>query len=202
MSYSHMFYGLDLHKLQSLHGSNDETFAAELLKARADDFQGNDEFFADMFDEGEMLTSEAALREILAGQAKRQDAAAMYGYVLKFICEHLGESIGEDVAAVRDHPYQSQLVRSGPPIPIAYDQADFPEIGFLALADIPAEIKRIDTAPRKAKKSLLLSLFSAFSGGMVGRQMSDEDVAEDMAAYRATLQEAVDKKLSIVSFRH
>jgi hypothetical protein len=200
-----MFYGLDLGKLQRLHGSNDEQFAAELLRTRTNDLQSNDEFFADMHDEDageEPLKSETALREILAGKANRSGAAAMYGYVLKIMCEHLGQSIGEDVAAVRDHPYRSQLVSSGPPIPMTYDGADFPEIGYLALADIPAEIQRIDAAPRKARKSLVLSLFSLFSGGMVGRQMSDDDVAEDMAAYRATLQEALDKKLSIVSFRH
>lgn len=126
----------------------------------------------------------------------------MYGYVLKIICEHIGRPIGQDVAAVRDHPYKSQLETSGPPIPIPYTRADFPEIGYLSLADIPAEIQRIDAAPRKAKKSLLLTLLSLVSGGVVGRQMSDAETAEDMDAYRATLQEAVEKKVSVVSFRH
>ena len=40
------------------------------------------------------------------------------------------------------------------------------------------------------------------SGGMVGREMNDEEVGEDMAAYRDVLQQALDRGLSIVSFRH
>jgi hypothetical protein len=118
------------------------------------------------------------------------------------LCEHLGEMIGGDVAAVRDHPYKSKLVASGPPIPIPYDQGDFPEIGFLALADIPAEIQRIDAAPRRAKKSIVMWGLRLVSGGMVGREMNDEEVGEDMAAYREVLQQALDRGLSIVSFRH
>lgn len=197
-----MFYGLDLDRLKGVYGSGDEGFVDEVLMAQGEELADKDELFDDMFEEGEGLTSETALREIVFGKPTHENAPAVYGYVLKIICEHLGQPIGDDVACVRDHPYCSQLYASGPPIPIPYDPADFPEIGFLSLADIPAEIKRIDAAPRKAKKSLVLSLFSLLSGGVVGRQMSDEDVAEDMEAYRATLQEALDKKLSIVSFRH
>ncbi len=195
-----MFYGVDIDRLQKLYGSGDEAFAADLLKAKAEDISNNDGFFEDY--DGDIPSSETALRDILAGTANRDGAEAMYGYVLKIICEHIGQPIGLDVAAVRDHPYKSQLDASGPPIPIPYTRADFPEIGYLSLADIPAEIKRIDAAPRKAKKSLLLTLLSLISGGMVGRQMNDEETAEDMGAYRATLQEALEKNVSVVSFRH
>jgi hypothetical protein len=202
MSYQHMFYGVDLGRLKKLYGSGDKAFAEELLKAQAESLADNDGFFEDGISGGNYPNSETAVREIIAGKPKQNDAAAMYGYVLKIICEHIGQPIGEDVAAIRDHPYKSQLVASGPPIPIPYDLADFPEIGYLSLADIPAEMKRIDSAPKKAKKSLLLTLLSAISGGVIGRQMDDDDVVEDMNAYRATLQEALDKKVSIVSFRH
>jgi hypothetical protein len=203
MSYAHMFYGLDLDKLRSMYGSKDDTLVAEVLQAQDAKLKDNDGFFEDRIEQGNFPTSETAVREIIAGSfGKYEHAEAMYGYVLKILCEHVGEPIGGDVAAVRDHSYQSQLVASGPPIPIPYDKSDFPEIGFLSLADIPKEIKRIDAAPKRAKRSLVLTLFSWLSGGMIGRQMSDQDAAEDMNAYRATLTEAIDRKLSVVSFRH
>lgn len=202
MSYQHMFFGVDLDRVKNLYGSGNDAFAADLLNAQAEALENNDGFFEDSIEDGDFPNSETALRDILSGKANREGAAAMYGYVLKIICEHIGQPIGEDVAAVRDHPYKSQLVASGPPIPIAYDVSDFPEIGFLSLVDIPAEIKRIDSAPKKAKKSLFLTLLSSITGGVIGRQMSNEEAVEDMNAYRATLQEALDKKVSIVSFRH
>jgi hypothetical protein len=201
MSYQHMFYGLDLGRLRSLYGSKDEAFVAEILRAKADDFARNDGFFEDYGED--FPTSEQALREIVAGSIpKREGAEAMYGYVLKIICEHLGRMIGEDVACVSDHPYKSQLVAGGPPIPIPINPADFPEIGHLALADIPAEIKRLDAAPRRARRSLKIAILRKLTGGVIGREMSDDDLAEDMNAYRATLEEARKKNLSIVSFRH
>lgn len=205
MSYQHMFYGVDMNRLKSIFGSGDEKLVAEVLQAQAEELAGNDSFFEveDQTEAEQFPNSETALREIVAGKVRQDiEMAGMYGYVLKILCEHIGSPIGADVAAVRDHPYDSQLVASGPPIPIPYDRSDFSEIGFLALADIPAEIARIDAAPKRAKRSLLKSVLSSLSGGMVGRQMSAEDAAEDMAAYRETLTEAMDKGLSIVSFRH
>ena len=45
-------------------------------------------------------------------------------------------------------------------------------------------------------------MVSLLTGGRAGRQMSKAKVAEDMAAYRKTLTEALDKNLAIVSFRY
>ena len=208
MGYSHMFYGLDLDRLQSVFGSGDEAFVDEVLKACAEEFSDNDEFFEEDEEEGASFNSEAALREIVAGSlGEHEGAEAVYGYVLKILCEHLGEPIGDDVAAIRDHRYDSQLVAAGPPIPIPNDECDFPEIGFLSLADIPAEIARIDKAPNRAKRRplrivLLVFIIKRLTGFEIGRQMDSEEIAEDMAAYRETLEEARDKGLSIVSFRH
>jgi hypothetical protein len=196
MSYQHMFYSVDLDRLKGLYGSGDDAWVADLLKTQSKAIADNDGFFADAIEAGKCPTSESALRDIDG------EAAAMYGYVLKIICEQIGGLIGGDVAAVRDHPYKSQLVASGPPIPIPYDASDFPEIGFLAVSDIPGEIQRIDAAPWKAQKSLMRTVLSSLSGGVVGRQMNDEEAVEDMNAYRATLQEALAKQVSIVSFRH
>jgi hypothetical protein len=203
MSYCHMFYGLDLHRLQSLYASGDEAFVAEVLAARAEELADNDGFFDEPSDEANFPSSEMALRQIVAGSIPNYEGAeAMYGYVLKILCEHLGESIGDDVAAVREHPYKSKLLTSGPPIPIPVDPGDFPEIGYLALEDIDGEIARLDAKPPRARWSLRRWLVRKLTGGMMGRQWTDADVAADMAAYRETLVEAKDKGLSIVSFRH
>ncbi len=203
MGYSHMFFGVDLDRLKSIYGSGDEAFIAEVLQAQAGELESNDGFFAIEIEDGSWPNSETALREIVAGSpGGYEQAEAMYGYVLKILCQHIGTSIGDDVAAIRDHPYESQLVASGPPLPIPYNSADFPEIGFLSLADIPNEIQRIDSAPKRAKRSLLLTILSLLSRGMIGRQMDAEETVEDMNAYRSTLTEAVNKGVSVVSFRH
>jgi hypothetical protein len=198
-----MFYGLDLDRLKAIFGSKDGNFTTEILKARKRDFKDWNEQFED--DEGEdYLKSEQALREIVAGSfGEHEHAEAMYGYTLQIICEHIGQRVGgDDVFSVADHPYASRLAASGPPIPIPYDKSDFPEIGFLSLAQIPDEIKQIDAAPRRPKRSLVLSITSLLTGGRVGLQMNKAQLPEDMAAYRKTLTEALDKKLAIVSFRY
>jgi hypothetical protein len=204
MSYGHMFYGVDLDRLKAIYGSRDEKLIAELLKAQAKGIKDNDEWFEDEIRDEGFPTTKQALREIVLGTfGTYEGGEAMYGYALKIICEHIGHRVGaDDVAEVAAHPYESQLVISGPPIPIPYDNSDFPEIGFLSLAQIPDEINRIDTAPKKARRSLSLGIVSVLTGGRVGRQMTREEVADDMAAYRRTLTEASDKKLAVVSFRH
>lgn len=202
MGYSQTFFCVDLDRLRALHGSGDEALLEEIIASKGEALEDNDAFFEDEIEEGDCPDSVTALRDILSAKTRPEGAEGVYAYTLGILCDHLGQVIGDEVYAVRDHPYRSQLVRSGPPIPIPYDRADFPEIGHLALADIPAEIARIDKAPPKAKTSLLLTILSSLSGGMIGKQMNDEEAVEDMAAYRATLQEALDKRLSVVSFRY
>ena len=202
MGYHHMFYGLDLDKLKALFGSNDSNLTAEILRVRKRDVKDiNDQFEENQED---FLKCEHALREIVAGSfGQHEHAEAMYGYALQIICEHIGRRIGgDDVATVEDHPYASQLVAAGPPISIPYNKEDFPEIGFLSLEQIPDEIKRIDAAPLRPKRNLVLRITSLLTSGRVGRQMTKAELAEDMAAYRRTLTEALDKKVAIVSFRY
>lgn len=214
MGYSHMFYGLDLDRLRSIHGSGDEEFVAEFLRKRAEGSEDNDHSFEDEMEEedesedGAGPSVETAIREIVAGAyGQYEHAESEYGYLLEAICEHLGEPIGGDVYAVRDHSYKSKLVASGPPIPIPYDKADFPEIGYLALADIPDEIKRIDAAPKRAGRTpvrlaILRFIVRRLTGWDICRPMDVEEAVEDMDAYRETLKEAIEKGLSVVSFRY
>ena len=199
-----MFYGVDLDKLKAIYGSKDESFLAEVIRAHAQDIKENDEWFEDEIKEDGFPPTKQALREIVLGTfGTYEGGEAMYGYALKIICEHIGHRVGaDDVAEVAAHPYESQLVTSRPPIPIPYDESDFPEIGFLSLAQIPEEIQRIDNAPKKARRTLSLSIVSLLTGGRVGRQMTNAEAGDDMAAYRRALTEALEKKLAVVSFRH
>lgn len=210
MSYQHMFYGVDLDRLKAIYGSNNQTLLNEILQAKAEDLEGNDDFFDYAIEDGTSPNSETALRAIFAGESQPCEEPSLHGYVFKFLCEHVGTRFGEDVAEIQEHPYKSLLVASGPPIPIPYDRSSAPQIGHLSLQQIPDEIKRIDAAPRKAKRSFqstvvlpILGWFvSLFLKGFKFRQFDDESTVEDMNAYRNTLQEALDKGMSIVSFRH
>lgn len=182
-----MFYGLDLQRLRAIPKSNDINLYDEIAGS------------ADSLDEDEL----DALKRVITGECKAEPHTEhLYGYALKAICEHIGEMVGEEVAAVHDHPYKSKLVANGPPIDIPYTRSDFPEIGFLDISDIPAEHRLATTTEPRAKRSLLAWLLRRMTGGMVGREMSNEDVAEDMEAYAETLQECMDKNCSLVSFRH
>ena len=204
MSYSHMFYGVDLDRLKAIYGSKDDKLVTELLKARGQDIKDNDEWFEDEIKDEGFPNTKQALREIIAGSfGNYPGGEAMFGYALKILCEHMGQRVGaDDVADVAAHPYLSLLVTSGPPIAIPYDKSDFPEIGFPSQAQISEEINLIDAAPKKARRRLSLSIVSVLTGGRVGRQMTNEEAAADMAAYRRTLIEALDNKLAVVSFRH
>src|SRR5690349_6178242 len=99
MSYSHTFYALNLEQLRLIYGSKDDGFASEVLAARSQDFNFNDEFFGEEIGEGNFPDSKRALREIITGAfSPHEGAERMFGYVLKILCEHIGERIGKDVA--------------------------------------------------------------------------------------------------------
>jgi len=189
MGYAHLFYRVDLEGLKALFGSGQTALAREVLKKQADEVENLDLCFEDEIREGSCPDTKAALQDILSGRISYPRCPSMYGYVLKILCEQIGKSFGEEVGAVHEHPYESRLARSGPPIPIPYDPGNFPQIGFLAVAEIPAEIERIDSAPRTLKPP-----FRSLP--------SDSDLVRDMEGYRKTLEEARKKRADVISFRH
>ncbi|MBD3674464.1 MAG: hypothetical protein HUJ26_13160 [Planctomycetaceae bacterium] len=187
MGYSHMFYGVDLEQLREIPGSDDRTLYQKISG-------GEDSLETDERD---------ALKRIIKGNCQHEEGTKhLYGYALKAICEEIGEMVGEDVYAVRDHPYKSKLIANGAPIDIPYDGSDFPEIGYLEQSELEAEYQLATETKPRAKKTFVGFLLRRLSGGAIGREMDAEDVAEDMEAYAATLKECMDKKLSLVSFRH
>lgn len=182
-----MFYAVDLHHLRSIPGSKDLSLF-EQIKQESDSLE-DDEL--------------DALRRIIMGECQNEpDTQYLYGYALKAICEHIGEMVGEDVAAVRDHPYKSKLVANGPPIEIPHTRSNFPEIGYLEHRDLAGEYKLATETKPKAKRTLVGFILRKLSGGMIGREPNAEDVAEDMKAYAQALKECIDKNSSVVSFRH
>jgi hypothetical protein len=188
MSYCHMFYGVDLDRLRAIPGSNDMALY-EAIIADEENSLGDDE--------------QDALKRILAGNIKNEPHTEhLYGYALKAICNHIGEMVGEEVAAIRDHPYSSKLVANGSPIDIPVNQSDFPEIGYLDRSELEAEHRLATTTAPKAKRTLLGFLLRKATGGAVGREMDADDVAEDMEMYAETLQQCINKNCSLVSFRH
>lgn len=181
MSYQHTFYAIDVDKLVGFYGTADDSLLETVISAKREELDDNDEFFEDEIDGGGCPGSAQALGELLIlGAPSSKEHPAMYGYVLGILCDHLGEYLEEEIVCVGDHPYESRLTTSGPPLPIPYDKGDFPEIGYLASAEIPAEIERIDAAPG----------------------VDDEELAEDISNYRALLVTAQSKGLGIVSLRH
>lgn len=188
MSYAHMFYAVDLPRLRSIFGSKDLALFEAITQS------------------SDALTEEEtqALREIIMGDCRSEPASEhLYGYALKAICEHIGEMLlVGDVAAVRDHPYRSKLVASGPPVAIPYTGQDFPEIGYLSQEDLAEEYRLATETKPRAKRSIGGFLLRKMSGGVVGREPDAEDVAEDMQQYAETLKECMNRKASLISFRH
>ncbi len=187
MGYCHMFYGLDLERLRSIAGSGDAAICDQILA-------GEHELEDDELD---------ALRRIVNGDIKSEPGTEhLYGYALKTLCEHIGEMVGEDVAAIRDHPYKSKLIANGAPIAIPVNPGDFPQIGYLSRIELSAEHELVKKTKPRAKRTLVGFILRRLTGGAVGREMDAEDVAEDMRSYAETLQECIDKNCDLVSFRH
>lgn len=212
MGSAHLFFRLDLQRLRGLMGSRDEAFARKVIQKQADEIENNDGCFEDSIEEGICPDTETAIREILAGTFSQPRQTSMYGYALKIICEHIGKQFGYEVGSIRAQPYASQLAGSGPPIAIPYSTEDFPGIGFLALADIGAEIDRIDSAPRTlapvptlpsdASTAAKKAVFRSREYEALSLYRNDENLVLAMEDYRKTLEEALNKRADIVSFYH
>ncbi|PQO39237.1 hypothetical protein C5Y96_05100 [Blastopirellula marina] len=187
MSYCHMFYAVDLDQLRRIAGSQDRELY-DRIAAECDSLDG---------------AEKSALKRIIQGRCEHKEGDEyLYGYALKALCEHIGEMIGDDVAAIRDHPYQSKLIANGPPIDIPYTTDDFPEIGYLAPDQLQQEYDLATKTRPKAKWTLVGFMLRKLSGGVIGREPNAEEIAEDMQAYAETLKECLDKQRGLVSFRH
>ena len=210
MSYAHMFYGVDVAALKKLAGSGDEAFVEAFLADPPEDFAE-----LDLSD----LAPAEALRRIVAGTAHQDgpEHAATYGYVLKSVCGYLTRKDGDgyaglldgEAACLEDLPFALRLPGSGPPVPIPYDEADFPEIGYLERHEIDAELAALAAPPGRPKKPplklrIFAWLFQKRTGVVLNslRTPDAEEVAEEVEEYRNALNDAKARGTGVVSFRH
>ena len=196
MSYSVMFYAVDVPKLQAIYGSKNEALLKEVIDARSADLDDNDAFFEDY---GLPVDSRSAIRQIFEGTVPQDDlsVAAMYGYVLKILCEHLGEFAGGDIYSTRILPFDSKLMANGPPIPIPDDPGDFPEIGYLTKEGILAE--------KEAAANALPPSSPNFYDNMrefTHHALDEDELLEELEAYQDVLAELAETGLGTVAFRH
>lgn len=196
MSYSVMFYSVDVPRLQAIYGSNDEALLNEVLASQANELDGNDEFFEDY---GFDIDSRTALKNIFAGTVSQDDRslAAMYGYVLKILCEHLGEYADSELYDVRILPIESKLMDNGPPLPIPDDPADFPEIGHLTAEEVQTE-KAAAAHPLPAASPQFFEKMHEFTH----HELDEDELLEELEAYQEVLEELSAKGLGTVAFRH
>lgn len=208
MGYSHTFYALDVSELMALHGADNRDLLDSILKSQSSEIRDNDSFFEGEIREGDVPDTATAIQEIFAGNVRPVSDGALYGYTLKIICHHLGEQIevGEGVAAVADHPYESFLLKLGSPIPIP-EPSGFPEIGHLKFGHLDGEISIAKQCQeQQTGKSLedmtfgdALNLLSMYQKPGA---IYDEDIQEDVEAYIETLEAAKSLGKGVVSFRH
>lgn len=195
MGYSVMFYAVDIPKLQATFGSNDERLLNEVMEARQADLDENDDFFEDY----ELaIDSRTALRELFNGNISEDDesAAALYGYVLKILCEHVGEFAGSDIYNTRILPFDSKLLSNGPPIPIP-NSPDFPEIGHLTVEGIKAE--------QLAAANHISPSAPEFFDNMkeyTHHSLEADELMEELNAYQEILSDLADSGVGTVAFRH
>jgi hypothetical protein len=198
----YLFYGVDMARLRGLHGSADRAFAEELLKEQAEEFQSiNDTAESYTTAQKKYPSAETILREILDGSC-RQGAGAwwMYRSVLQALCDHISTFIADGAGLLDAHPYDSALLASGPPVPIPVDPHDRTRIGFLLRDQIPAEIQRLDTAPKRARRRWRLNWWTLWHARVYGPSAPDEWVAEDMADYHEILTDALNQDVDLVGF--
>jgi hypothetical protein len=153
---------VELRKVTDALGSKDRRLLSALVKAFGDDFDQFDEMAADYLDEdedGEPLTMQAALTQMVMGEEYNDGLGFMYGYALEFICNHFGEPLPNGgwsgmpsstkwadtvdqalkAAGVPGKVFgvSRHLMNRGAPVEIPSID-DFPAIGYLKLAEIEA----------------------------------------------------------------
>jgi hypothetical protein len=162
MSYGIMPFAVSIAQVQEVFGSHDQALANELKHRFATLFE-QDEDYDD--EDGEALSLEQALGEIIDGQELPPEFGHKYGYAVKILCEHFGRhlpneafsSVGsewideiEDVLADSgvssvDFSLQEHLMYRGSPVPIPRPD-DFPAVGYLKLNELAPALRAMQGA--------------------------------------------------------
>lgn len=195
MSYSVMFYAVDVPKLQAIYGSNDQALLDEILASRKEDVEENDEFFEDYELE---VTTVGALHNIIAGNVDVQDrrSGALYGYTLKMLCEHIGEFAAGDIYNTRILPMNTNLLANGVPIPIP-ESEDFPEVGYLTKEGLVAELEAANNPLPHSSPNFFDNMRQ-----FTHHSLSEDELLEELDYYKEVLEDLIERGLGTVAFRH
>ena len=182
MGYGTLVYGVDIARLRSTYGSQDQTLLKEMEREYADDLRQNDERFRDEIRRGAPPLREA-LAQIVRGKITgKQGTEFQYGYAVELLCKHLGRPLeNEDlIEFVDDLEIPTGVLSSGPPLPIP-PPLDFPVIGFLTAEQVREEYAQLKDQD--------------FSH-------DDEDIEAAREEFRSYLRQANDQGLGIVVFAY
>ena len=125
MGYSTLVYGVDIDRLRSTFGSQDDMFLDEIRRGAP--------------------SLREALSQILRGQITGGEGTEFqYGYAAELLCKHLGQRLDNDdlIEFVDDLEIPTGVLSSGPPLPIP-TPLDFPMIGFLTADEVREEYDRL-----------------------------------------------------------
>jgi len=195
MSYSVMFYAVDVPKLQAVFGSNDQALLQEVMASQWEEIEENDEFAEDQ----ELpLTTARAMQNIFAGTVDTSDRrlGGLYGYTLKMLCQHMGEFAAGDIYNTRILPFESKLLSNGVPIPIP-EPEDFPEVGYLTQQGLVEELE--------AARNPLPTSSPHFFDNMhqfTHHSLSEDELLEELEYYQEVLEVLIARGLGTVAFRH
>ena len=168
---------VDLGQVSGAFGSRNEWLVRDLVETFGREFAQFDEMAADFAEDNELaeaVTIEAALTQIVMGEAYNEKLGFMYGYVLEFLCRYFGDWLPNECWSGMPSPsdwartvdrglenagvaasmlrVENHLMNRGPPIAIPQID-DFPGIGYLKLDEVKAAQKSLAQANLAAIKN-------------------------------------------------
>jgi hypothetical protein len=192
--YETQAYAVDLARLRSTFGSNDQEMLKAIEEKYAKEIRRADAWFSDvahLLDCGGAPTVGEALAQIIGGKITRPDwAASRYGYATELLCKHLGHWLGHGNAMsyLDDLKVRTHFSESGPPLPIPGPQTR-PTIRFLTAEQVREEFTRLRDQ-------------EAGRGDEDGAAYVEEDVQAAREEFRSYLHQAYEKGLGLVTFRY
>jgi hypothetical protein len=156
VSYNLYPIAVDLNAVLAAIGSKDESLLAELTAEFAHELDELNSMLVDAIGEDDALAATDVLRHLVTGEPRRTDAGFVYGYCFEIICRHFGDTLSNSAwssmrwnwfeavqralgeAGVGDRVFAAtRLVTRGAPVELPPID-DFPSIGYLTRAEIPA----------------------------------------------------------------
>jgi hypothetical protein len=192
-------YAVDLARLHSAFGSNDQEMLKAIEEKYAKEIRRNDEWFSDvahLLDRRGAPTVGEALAQIIGGLITDGPITGpewgpfQYGYATELLCKHLGHWLGhgESMSYLDDLKVPTHFAGSGPLLPIPGPQAR-PTIRFL-------------TAEQVREEYASLRHQEAGRGDEDGAAYAEEDVQAARGEFRSYLQQANEKGLGLVTFQY